>query len=309
MKSYEEQYMEALKDIYDNGYADGTNERTGRATKRLPNQIICVDVEKEFPILQSKKVFAKTAMREILWIWQAQSNNIHDLNAHIWDDWANESGSIGKSYGYQMANRVRINVGKHDKPDYREYASQTHFVLEYLKEFPMGRWAHTTLWKTDDLDSMNLCPCVHTTDWNLDGGRLNLNLTQRSGDIPYGVPFNTTQYAMLMCMFARHLGVKPGILLHTISDAHIYDNQMEGVEKQFKNYNAMMDARHGMNIVDMKLMHGEETAARAWEILNAPAPQFIIGENIKSFWYMGENNMGIEDYISFDKIDFGDIVV
>ena len=118
-------------------------------------------------------------------------------------------------------------------------SNQTAFVLDYLKEFPNGRHAKTTLWNVAELKDMNLVPCVHSTDWNLDGGRLNLVLQQRSGDMPYGVPFNTTQYAMLQCMFAREIGVKPGILLHCIADAHIYANQMDGVKKQIQRYNMM----------------------------------------------------------------------
>ena len=210
-ETYEEQYIRILSNIYNNGYEDGTNERTGVQTKRLPGVVIRVDVEKEFPILKSKKVFYKSAEEEILWIWQKMSNNIHDLKPHIWDAWADKNGSIGKAYGFQLNKPVTINVGSFDKPDIRKYPNQPSFILDYLKEFPQGRWAKGTLWNPSELSEMHLCPCVHGTDWNLDGGRLNLCLQQRSGDMPYGVPFNTTQYAMLMGMFARHLGVKPGI--------------------------------------------------------------------------------------------------
>lgn len=191
---YENQYMAILKEIYKNGYTDGTNERTGLTTKRLPCVSIRVDVEKEFPILKSKQVFAKTAEREVLWIWQKMSNNIHDLKGKIWDKWADEKGSIGKAYGYQMAKPVVINEGHWDDPNYRVYSNQTAFVLDYLKEFPNGRHAKTTLWNVAELKDMNLVPCVHSTDWNLDGGRLNLVLQQRSGDMPYGVPYITLNF-------------------------------------------------------------------------------------------------------------------
>lgn len=238
ISSYEKQYMSILKNIYENGYSDGTNERTGIATKRLPCQVIRVDLKEEFPVLKSKKVFVKSALDEILWIWQRQSNNIKDLKPHIWDEWADIDGSIGKAYGYQIAKPVVINVDtkNHSKEGIREYSDQATFILEYLREFPNGRWANVTLWSPQELAEMNLVPCCFDASFNLDGGRLNCNLVQRSGDMPYGVPFNTTQYAMLVCMFAKDLGVEPGILLHTITDAHIYANQMDGVAQQLMQY-------------------------------------------------------------------------
>lgn len=311
MRSYEEQYINILENIFYYGYSDGTNERTGKATKRLPMQTICVDVNNEFPILRTKQVFAKTAEREILWIWQAMSNNINDLQAHIWDEWADETGSIGTAYGYQMRHPVRINEGSWDKPIYREYPSQAAFVLDYLKEYPNGRHAHTTLWKVDELDQMHLVPCVHSTDWNLDGGRLNLNLTQRSGDMAYGVPFNTTQYAMLMHMFARHLGVKPGILLHTISDAHIYDTQMDGVEQQLTRWKMVESMRRGLT-EDEKHSYAKllgdgiiEEAEKAFMSI----PEFSIDEGVDSFWDMTVDNARVINYKSLPRLDFGDIAV
>lgn len=108
ISNYETQYMNALIDIYENGFEDGENEITGHNTKRLPGVVIRVDVGKEFPILKSKFVAGKTALREILWIWQKQSNNIHDLNASIWDEWADKNGSIGKAYGAQMKKPINI---------------------------------------------------------------------------------------------------------------------------------------------------------------------------------------------------------
>lgn len=234
ISKFETQYMKALSDIYKHGYEDGKNERTGKCTKRLPGIVFRIDVEKEFPILKSKFVAGKTALREILWIFKDQSNNIHDLNAKIWDEWADENGCIGKSYGYQMKNPISIYTDPvHKTPEsFRSYKNQTEFILEYLREFPTGRWAVSTLWNTSDLAGMNLVPCCYSAVWNLDGGRLNCMLCQRSGDMPYGVPFDTTQYAELMILFAKDLGVKPGILTHTIADAHIYENQMDGVELQ-----------------------------------------------------------------------------
>ena len=201
---YEKQYMEILSKIYHEGFSDGVNERTGVATKRLPGVTMTLDVGKEFPILHSKKVAAKTALREIEWIWKDMSNNINDLKAHIWDAWADENGSIGKSYGNQIDQPVCIytDTKKRCANNFRAYENQRDFGRQYLKEFPNGRQCTTTIWNPSQLAQMNLVPCVHTCMWNLDGGRLNLTLCQRSGDFPVGVPFNTTQYAQLLYMYA-----------------------------------------------------------------------------------------------------------
>lgn len=321
ISNYEYQYMNLLKDIYNNGYEDGVNERTGFTTKRVPCAFIRVDVEREFPILKSKKVFHKSAENEILWIWQKMSNDIRDLGNHIWDEWADDKHTIGKAYGYQMAQPVAINEGSWSKPNYRYYATQTEFVLDYLKEFPNGRHAKTTMWNVADLKKMNLVPCVHSTDWNLDGGRLNVIVSQRSGDMPLGVPFNTTQYAMLQCMFAKHLGVKPGILLHVIADAHIYANQMNGVQHQIDNYELLRAiSRHSKEVVmestllreymDTYQVSGsaESFYGKCQEILNSD-PAFSIKDDVTSFWDMDCNNACVCNYHSFDKIDMGDVAV
>lgn len=321
ISDYEKQYMDALINIYDNGFSDGINERTNYATKRLPGIIFKIDVEKEFPILKSKFVAAKTAQREIEWIWKQQSNNIHDLKANIWNSWSDKDGSIGKAYGYQMAKPVKIYTDPiHKTPDsYREYANQAEYVIEYLREFPNGRWANVTLWNVAELADMNLVPCVHTSTWNLDGGRLNCVLDQRSGDMPYGVPFNTTQYAELMCMIAKELNVKPGILVHVIADAHIYDNQMEGVKHQILNWRLMQNFSdpfsnanaytHAANIVREyeKDATADEIIERCKEVV-ASKPHFEINTD-KSFFEYTADDCKVEDYKYMSKISFGDVAV
>lgn len=333
--SYEEQYMDILMNIYLNGYSDGVNERTGVSTKRLPAQVIRVDVEKEFPILKSKKVYAKTADREMDWIMMKNSNNIHDLNAKIWDEWADSDGSINKAYGYQAGQPVDIYLDPiHKTPEsFRHYDSQVHFVLEYLKENPNGRWAKINLWNVQDLSAMNLVPCCHGTDWNLDGGRLNCVLTQRSGDMPYGVPFNTTQYAMLMCKFAKHLEVKPGILTHVIADAHIYDRQMKGVAEQIRYYKILKDLdttinlqnsqdvrstqfdislRYEINTATTEFNWNEEEKINAYQIFKYALncnPWFYIPEELTNYWEMEADKCKVSDYKPVREIKFGDIVV
>jgi thymidylate synthase len=292
-------------------------------TKRIPGAIIQIDVEKEFPILKSKFVAAKTAQREIEWIWKQQSNKIKDLKAKIWDEWQDENGTIGKAYGYQIAKPVRIFLDTvHKTPEsYREYPSQAHYILGYLEEVPNGRQGVVTIWNTSELSEMQLVPCCHTSTWNLDGGRLNCVLDQRSGDMPYGVPFNTTQYAELMIMMAKQLGVKPGILTHVIADAHIYANQMNGVALQLKHeeiMNALLEGRENDAYMIAELTENlfPEIGKKADEIIKAAKealacePHFeIYAENPKDFFSYTADECQVEDYCHMGKISFGNVAV
>lgn len=326
--NYERQYINALSNIYTNGYEDGLNERTGRSTKRLPGIVFHVDVEKEFPILKSKFVAGKTALREILWIFKDQSNNIHDLHAKIWDEWADQNGSIGKAYGYQMKNPICIFTDPvHKTPEsFRSYKNQSEFILEYLREFPTGRWAVSTLWNPSDLAGMNLVPCCFSSTWNLDGGRLNCVLIQRSGDMPYGVPFNTTQYAELMMLFAKDLGVAPGILTHVISDAHIYDNQMDGVKLQLAYFDVMNSFENsGDSDTTRRIAKEAEEIYNKYigENLNAldiirkakeatfKNPEFVIHDTDEKFDFfnVSVDQCEISNYSNMGKISFGDVAV
>lgn len=307
---YEHQYMTALENIVNFGYSDGVNERTGHETKRLPGVVFQIDVEKQFPILKSKKVYWKSAIEEILWIMQKQSNSIKDLRPHIWDEWADADGRINSCYGYQVNRPVIIRVNG----EQRYYPNQVSYVLDYLKEFPNGRWAVLTLWNVTELYKMNLCPCCHTSTWNLDGGRLNCLLDQRSGDMPVGVPFNTTQYAALMCMFAKHLGVKPGILTHVIADAHVYDNQMDLVKQQISEFNELklgysllsgeaVDPAKVFNNDEFKLVHGQGDYIDG-DVVRSSRPKLIIDEFANDFWKIDISNIRLVDYESNSYVKY-----
>lgn len=332
LSDYEQQYIGGLRKIFKQGFEDGKNERTGITTKRLPGIVFQVDVEKEFPILKSKFVAGKTAQREIEWIWKQQSNNIKDLNAHIWDEWADENGSIGKAYGYQINKPVEVylDIVHKTAESFRTYPSQAHYIIEYLKENPNGRWGVATLWNPAELSEMGLVPCCHTSTWNLDGGRLNCVLDQRSGDMPYGVPFNTTQYAELMIMIAKALStpekeVKPGILTHVIADAHIYANQMSGVDLQLRYYDVMEalyedreeDAFEAARLItDFSTVFfptvketPDEIIKKAKEAL-VSEPKFVINAaDPTDFFSYTTDDCKIENYANMGKIDFGDVAV
>ena len=222
ISNYEQQYIQICKDILKNGYFD--NNRTGTPTYKLPHQIIQVDLQEEFPILKSKFVAFKTSVKEILWIMQG-NNNVEYLksqNCHVWDEWEQEDGTIGTAYGWIVNNYNQINN-----------------LIDSLKNNPQNRRMMINLWQWDYLKTGALDPCCFCSMWDVTNGKLNCMLVQRSGDIPLGVPFNTTQYAVLTHVLAELCGLKVGMLTHVINNAHIYENQIEGIEKQLFNFNEM----------------------------------------------------------------------
>ena len=187
------------------------------------------DLSKEFPALTLRRTAVKSAVDEILWIWQRKSNNIHDLHSHIWDEWADENGSIGKAYGYQMGVKHRYSEGMFDQVDR---------VLYDLKHNPYSRRIMTNLYVHQDLAEMHLYPCAYSMTFNVttklpDGsepadGRLVLNaiLNQRSQDVLAANNWNVCQYAVLLHMFAQVSNMAAGELVHVIADAHIYDRHI-----------------------------------------------------------------------------------
>ena len=175
------------------------------------------DLSAEFPALTLRPTALKSAFDEILWIWQKKSNNIKDLGSRIWDEWADEKGSIGKAYGYQLGVRYRFPHGEMDQVDN---------VLWQLKNTPYSRRIMTNIYNFNDLMEMGLEPCAYSMTFNVTGDRLNGILHQRSQDILAANNWNVVQYSLLLIMFAQVSGLKPGELVHVIADAHIYDRHV-----------------------------------------------------------------------------------
>ena len=175
------------------------------------------NLSEEFPALTLRPTALKSAFDEILWIWQKKSNNIRDLGSRIWDEWADESGSIGKAYGYQLGVRYRFPHGEMDQVDN---------VLWQLKNTPYSRRIMTNIYNFSDLMEMGLEPCAYSMTFNVTGDRLNGILHQRSQDILAANNWNVVQYSLLLMMFAQVSGLKPGELVHVIADAHIYDRHV-----------------------------------------------------------------------------------
>ncbi len=186
------------------------------------------DLSKEFPALTLRRTALKSCMDEILWIYQRKSNNIHDLNSHIWDEWADGTGSIGKAYGYQIGVKDRYREGRMDQMDR---------VLYDLKNNPYSRRIMTNTYVFADLYEMNLYPCAYGVTYNVTKKPgeekliLNMVLNQRSQDVLTANNWNVCQYAILLMMVAQACGMIPGELLHVIADAHIYDRHVELVKE------------------------------------------------------------------------------
>lgn len=220
------------------------------------------DLSEEFPALTLRKTAIKTSVDELLWIWQRKSNNIHDLNAHIWDEWADETGSIGKAYGYQMQKKYKFAQGEMDQVDN---------VLWQLKNQPYSRRIMTNIYNFEDISEMNLEPCAYSMTFNVTGDKLNGILNQRSQDVLAANNWNVVQYAVLIMMFAQVSGLRPGELVHVISDAHIYDRHIPLIRE---------------------LISREEYAA----------PKVHLNPDVKNFYDFRPEDVIVEDYIAGEQI-------
>ena len=235
MTQADKNFIETCKEIINNGISsEGTGVRTRWEDGSEANYLSIIgvsnkyDVGKEFPMItlrnNSKKI--TKAIDEILWIWQKKSNNIKDLDSHIWDQWADENGSIGKAYGYQMARKYDFKTKEGIKS-----LDQVDYVLNLLKNDPASRRIMTNLFVHDELKDMNLEPCAFGTQWLVKQGKLHLILNQRSQDMLAANGWNTMQYAALLCMFAQVAGLEVGTLTHNIGDCHIYDRHIPLIKK------------------------------------------------------------------------------
>lgn len=184
------------------------------------------NLAEEFPILTIRRTFIKSAIDELLWIWQAKSNNVNDLRARVWDAWADETGSIGKAYGYQLGVKHHYKEGDMDQVDR---------VIFDLKNNPASRRIMTNIYNHADLSEMALYPCAYSMTFNVSGNKLNAILNQRSQDMLAANNWNVVQYAVLTHMMAQVAGLEVGELVHVIADAHIYDRHVPLIEEIISN--------------------------------------------------------------------------
>ncbi len=213
--------------VWDRASRCGRAGRTAR--QRTPSGLGLVnryDLSREFPILTLRPINFNAAVDELLWIWQKKSNRIEDLNSHIWDSWADESGTIGKAYGYQLGVKHTYREGQFDQVDR---------VLYDLKHNPASRRIITNIYVHQDLHEMALYPCAYSMTFNVTGKKLNAILNQRSQDMLAANNWNVVQYAVLTHLFAQVSGLEAGELVHVIADAHIYDRHVPMVKAILEN--------------------------------------------------------------------------
>ena len=234
MSRADELFIQNCRDILENGSWDTDRQvrprwdDTGESAHTVKRFGIVnrYDLSEEFPILTIRRTFWKSAVDELLWIWQQKSNNVHELRSRVWDAWADENGSIGKAYGYQLGVKHTYPEGEFDQVDR---------VLYDLKHNPASRRILTSLYNFEDLHEMALYPCAYSMTFNVSGHTLNAILNQRSQDMLAANNWNVVQYAVLVHMFARASGLKAGELVHVIADAHIYDRHVPIVERILQN--------------------------------------------------------------------------
>ena len=268
-------FINMCRDIIENGTStEGEKVRpkwedgTAAYTIKKFGVVNRYDLSKEFPALTLRRTAIKSCVDELLWIWQKKSNNVHELKSHIWDSWADENGSIGKAYGYQMQVKHQYKEGMMDQVDR---------VLYDLKENPYSRRIMTNLYVHEDLHEMNLYPCAYSMTFNVtkeEGSeQLTLNgiLNQRSQDVLTANNWNVCQYAVLLHMFAQVCGMKAGELVHVIADAHIYDRHIPLIEE---------------------LISREPL----------PAPKFWLNPEVKDFYDFTPDDVRMEDYETHPQI-------
>jgi thymidylate synthase len=263
MSYADEVFIQNCRDILQNGVWDTDlkvrphwEDGTPAHTVKKFGIVNRYDLSREFPILTIRRTFWKTAVDELLWIWQKKSNNIKDLNGHIWDSWADENGSIGKAYGYQLGVKHHYPEGDMDQVDR---------VLYDLKHNPASRRILTNIYNFADLSEMALYPCAYSMTFNVSGNRLNAILNQRSQDMLAANNWNVVQYAVLVYMMAQVSGLEAGELVHVIADAHIYDRHVPIIEKMLEQ------PQHA-------------------------APKFLIDKSVTDFYDFNRDSFQVEGY-------------
>ena len=263
MSYADEVLIQNLTDILENGVSDEGcvvrpkwEDGTPAHTIKKFAMVNRYDLGKEFPITTLRRTAFKSAIDELLWIWQKKSNNIHELNSHIWDSWADDTGSIGKAYGYQLSVKHRYAEGMFDQVDR---------VLYDLKHNPRSRRILTNIYNHHDLSEMGLYPCAYSMTFNVSGDKLNAILNQRSQDMLVANNWNVVQYAVLVHMMAQVSGLKAGEFVHVVADAHIYDRHIPLVKE-------LLEAKP------------------------FPAPKFVMDESITNFYDFTTDSFRLENY-------------
>ncbi len=256
MSKWDKEYLKLCKRILEEGKE--VENRTGINTIKVPSHHFHFDFEEEFPVLTTKQLFFRQAILEMLWIYQVQSNDVRWLqerNVHIWDEWEIDENGIWEAQQMILNKQNELERQIIQKQFPKEYAHTIgtaygyivdHFkltdkLIDSLKNNPNDRRRVLSLWQDDYLDTAVLPSCVWSSEWDVTDGKLNAWVHQRSCDVPLGLPFNITQYSVLLHMLAQVTGLEPGTLDWSIKDAHIYVNQIEGIKEQIKRGEELED--------------------------------------------------------------------
>nr|AIA18488.1 Thymidylate synthase [uncultured bacterium] len=229
------QYLDLIRYVLENG--ERREDRTGTGTISVFGLQAKYDLREGFPLLTTKKVLFGSVVRELLWFLRGSTNINDDLTQHtpIWDAWADEHGELGPIYGFQWRHWPKYVMDEAHGGLYRkEQVDQIADVLHRIKTDPTSRRLIVSAWNVADLDRMALPPCHSFFQFYVSNGRLDLQLYQRSADMALGVPFNIASYALLLMMVAQECNLTPGVFTHTLGDAHIYLNHVEGLQSQLQ---------------------------------------------------------------------------
>ncbi|MBR7121972.1 MAG: thymidylate synthase [Oscillospiraceae bacterium] len=263
MSKADELYRATCLDILENGFYDTELEVRPKWADGTPAHTVKkfgvvnrYNLKEEFPLMTLRRTYWKSALDELLWIWQKKSNRIEDLGSHVWDEWAGEDGTIGKAYGYQLGIKHEYKEGMFDQVDR---------VLYDLKHNPASRRILTNIYNFQDLHEMNLYPCAYSMTFNVTGNTLNGILNQRSQDMLTANNWNVCQYAMLLMMMAQVSGLEAGELVHVIADCHIYDRHIPAVR-------AMLEQE------------------------GYPAPKVTLDQSVTDFYGFTKNSFQVENY-------------
>ena len=272
MSRADELYRQTCLDILENGFSDeGLDVRpkwadgTPAHTIKKFGVVNRYNLAEEFPIMTLRRTYWKSAVDEMLWIWQKKSNRIADLSSHVWDEWAGEDGTIGKAYGYQLGKKYQFQKGA-------EPMDQVDRVIYDLKNNPASRRIMTNIYNFEDLHERNLYPCAYSMTFNVTGNKLNAILNQRSQDMLAANNWNVVQYSVLTHMLAQVCGLEVGEFVHVIADCHIYDRHIPAVK-------AMLEKE-------------------AFD-----APKFVMDTSITDFYAFTKNSFQMENY-QYHPFDF-----
>ena len=342
--TYESDYRRYLNLLLEKGSDDGEDITTKKTSKRIAGVTLRQDLSEGFPILRAFYIPVKSAFKEMVWVWK-KSDNTKQLGEDFLDEFADENGCIGKSYGYQLSYPMIFYKDQKNRcyENIVSYPDQVSYMINFLKEFPMNGCAVTTFLNIKDLPVMNFHPYCHTMNWSVNGGKLNLMINQSSGDFLYTCPIISVQYAALLCIMAKIIGVQPGVFTHTIADANVFSDNLpkaqatgaildlmyactpegsaELVRGEEEEDSDPSDTRKPMSYFEERAsslynpVKAEDAGELGPEVIGSVAAGVVGGNTnfitpeVTDFSQVDPSTLGIDGYSFVGKMDFGDVII